>query len=102
MRTKIDENKISIRKIKSSECPVLHCIYSRNPFFENRVSIEINENYIVFKREYMEDIGKTYKPSRPKNSDIGYTINIRESIAKGMFEINKEESNEDELVVYFN
>lgn len=102
MREQICENKISIRSLKSIEYPSLKAIYSRNEFFKARVAVEIHEDYMIFKHEYIDDIGKTYKPFLSNRKANGYVINIRETMPVGIFSIQLDESNEDELVVYFN
>lgn len=80
-------------------------ISSTDDFFKNEyLKAEVMDDCIIFTVPTLDYKGGMYKTSVKKNAPNGlrYFTIVDERINIGKFEIDEEESNEDEIVVYFN
>lgn len=80
-------------------------ISSTDDFFKNEyLKAKVEDDCIIFTVPTLDYNGRMYKTCVKNNTPDGlrmFTI-VDERISLGKFEIDEEESTEDEIVVYFN
>ena len=95
MPKRIPEHFISITAI------TMGClrIASNNAFFnDDYIIVKAQENYITISKPTMDFIGKTQKIERFRNRMNSATIKL--DVPLGVYEIDFEDSTEDELIIY--
>lgn len=75
-------------------------ITSKHPFFRGELIVKIDDEKITFTKPDLSYMGKTYKPFANKKTGFLNTA-IMCDIPLGKYEFDKEESNEDKIVVYY-
>ncbi len=78
-------------------------ISSKHPILKNEyVKVDVSYDFLVFSVPTIDYLGKMYKTSiNNNNSDWRQFSITNELLITGKFEIDTEESTEDELVVYY-
>jgi len=75
-------------------------ISSKSNFFDGYLIIKDDGEKLTFRKPSIDYRGKIYKPKYYKNSKIFITAIVSE-MPLGKFDFDVNESNEDELVVYY-
>ena len=80
-----------------------YMISGKHPILKNEyVKVDVSYDFLVFSVPTIDYLGKMYKTKiNNKNSDWRYFSITNELLITGKFEIDTEESTEDELVVYY-
>lgn len=74
-------------------------IRSAHPLFESEVKVvHTTEDYLVITRASLNFVGKTYKPYSQHNSKFK-CFQVSMDLTPGMYEILKEDSTEDVIVI---
>ncbi len=93
----LEENQISIRETKHDT----RRIATINPFFKESIVINIETTKVIFSKPMLDYTGKIVKFS-PYSTHPTYICHINSNrLEKGVYVIDEEESNEDQVVIYF-
>lgn len=81
------------------ENPNCRIIYSLSDFFNSKVYVENHNTHAIFKKPDIDFNGKSYKPTKRKS---GFMLTVsNNNLPSGQYSIDPEESNEDQIVIYF-
>jgi hypothetical protein len=80
-----------------------YMISSKHPLFKNEyIKVSVDDCRLIFSLPTIDYVGKMYKSKvNNKSSEWRYFSITNEFLITGKFEIDAEESSEDELVVYY-
>ena len=80
-----------------------YMISGKHPILKNEyIKVDVSHDCLVFSVPTIDYAGRMYKTSiNNKNSDWRYFSITNELLITGKFEIDIEESTEDELIVYY-
>jgi len=78
------------------------CIKSGSDFLNERVIVESDDSFISIKRPPFDYQGKTYSVGRIRGGYYSLSIMYNDEIPTGRYHFDQEDSNEDELIMYFN
>ena len=68
----------------------------------DRVTVEVGEDYVKVKNVGIDFAGKSYAMNIRQSTTHCYFTTVSKEIAAGRYEIDQEESDEDQVVFYLN
>ncbi len=71
---------------------------TRSDFFNDEILVKVETDRIIFTHPTIDYQGKTYTPYKNK---YGYSLSLICEIPIGNYMFDKEESNEDQKVIYY-